>query len=172
MKLSWTTGQIGTAPEMRVLVDLYRDEMIARGFGSTWSNSDVFHQSTIWINDEPISTMLYAPLYDSRVVHCSGAYTARTWRRLGIYNQLWLNTVNMWRVEGELDILWSGFNNRNEISRAMQMAQGRKISEVHAHATRTKVCLKPTGNEWPIEGGLDGLYTRLRHLVDDQDVAC
>lgn len=160
-------GQIGHYPEIERVIRLYNLELATRKMPSQWSNSEVFHQASLYYNDDPITTVLFAPLdsEDHRAVYITGAYTSRVWRRNGLYCDLMRICINQWRAENKYDWLRSGFHSGNHESRAMQLKQGREIYEEVRNHFRTRLSLKPTGDEFQLsEETLHPILSKLDRL--------
>ena len=150
-------GQIFKCPEVKPMVAAYRQELERRKMPSTWPESDLYFQATLFYNDEPMTMLLYAPLklkddQDTlgKNVYSAGAYTRPSWRRCGLYDDLFQIMVNEWRKEDAYDWFRSGFHLDNESSRAMQLAQGREFYEIKGNYQRTRLWLRPTGNEYEL----------------------
>ena len=118
----------------------------------SWPNKDIYHQASLWYNETPMTVCLFAPMdtSDHRAVYNAGAYTLPSWRRLGLYSFLIDICVNHWRTEDKYDWFKSGFNKGNEASRMMQFKQGREFYEERATHVRTRLSLRPTGDEFDL----------------------
>lgn len=124
---------------------------------STWPKTDLISQASIYYNSQPISMVLFAALKMGgeaddigRSVYIAGAYTMPSWRRCGLYSDLFGIMVNEWRKEDEYDWLKSGFHLANDNSRAMQLRQGREFYEIKNGYQRTRLSLRPTGQEYEL----------------------
>jgi hypothetical protein len=138
------------------MVDAYLQELERRRMPSTWPKSDLLFQASLLYGEEPMTMVLYAPLklqpmdQDSLGpnVYIAGAYTRPSWRRAGLYSDLMRIMINQWRLEDAYDWLRSGFHLNNQASREMQMRQGREFYEIRDNHQRTRLSLRPTGEEF------------------------
>jgi hypothetical protein len=138
-------------------VDAYHAELERRNMPSTWPKTDLISQACLFHNDEPMTLILFAALKLKRDedsvgknVYIAGAYTRPSWRRCGLYNDLFGIMVNEWRKEDAYDWVRSGFHMDNDNSRAMQAKQGREFYEIKDNYQRTRLSLKPTGQEYEL----------------------
>lgn len=155
--IQFTSGQIRHSPEARGMVDAYRAELERKKIPSTWPDSDLIFQASLYYNSEPITLLMFAPLKRKgdeddigENVYSAGAYTMPSWRRLGLYSDLVDIMVNQWRKENAYEWFRSGFHLSNDASRAMQLSQGREFYEVKGEYQRTRLSLRPTGNEFEL----------------------
>jgi GNAT superfamily N-acetyltransferase len=149
-EIMFRMSQIGNAPEIAEMNLWYKNEMARRGMASNWPNTELYHFAAIYYNGQPISMVIFAPIEAHRKVYITGAYTLPSWRRLGIYQTLMREMINLWRGEGLYDELRSGYNKKNETSRIIQEKRGAIVDEEREHAVRTVLSLKPTGEEWEL----------------------
>lgn len=168
--ITFSMGQIFKCPEVKPMVAAYRRELEQRKMPSTWPESDLYFQATLIYNDEPMTMLLFAPLKlkdDQDTVggnvYSAGAYTRPSWRRCGLYDDLFKIMVNEWRKEDAYDWFRSGFHLENDNSRAMQLSQGREFYEVKGNYQRTRLSLRPTGEEYDLNS------TTLQPILDKLD---
>lgn len=151
--VDFSMGQIGNEPRIRDFIGSYEREMKRRGFVNNWPNSDIFHVGALFVNDEPLTMALYAPLEDKwRAVYSSGAYTRPSWRHCGFYADLMEILINQWRKEDKYDWFLSGYDKKNWISQKVQRArEGTEEYEEVGGCIRTRLSLRPTGLEFELD---------------------
>lgn len=170
--ISFCSGQIRQCPEILPMVAAYRRELEQRKMPSTWPESDLYFQSALLFNGEPMTMLIFAPLklkdeQDTlgKNVYSAGAYTRPSWRRCGLYSDLFDIMVNEWRKEDAYDWFRSGFHMDNDNSRAMQLSQGREFYDISGNYQRTRLSLRPTGQEYELtEETLRPILSKLERL--------
>jgi hypothetical protein len=140
-------GQIADYPHVADVFARYNRELARRKMPSTWPASNLYYFAALFYDNEVMSVLFYAPIYAQREIYSIGAYTRPSWRRLGLYGFIWKTCLNRWRKSGDFDVFLSGFNKKNLISQNMQISQGRELYQETDTHIRTRICLKPTGQE-------------------------
>lgn len=168
--IMFSMGQIRHCPEIHRTVQEYRNDLARRKMPSTWPDSDLIHQASLFYNGDPITMIMFAPLkrkeFGDEVgenVYIAGAYTVPSWRRLGLYSDLVGIVVNEWRKEDAYEWMRGGFHLGNDMSRAMQLKQGREFYEIKGEYQRTRMSLRPTGDEYELT------QETLRPILDKLD---
>jgi hypothetical protein len=152
-------------PKITDLQERYGREMTRRGLPNSWPALNIYDYSALYLDDEPISTILFARLKKDQNIYVSGAYTKPSWRRLGIYSFVVRQSVNLWRLEGNNDFLMSGFHKDNLSSRIMQEKQGREIILKPQGDYMSRLSLKPTGEEWAMDASVMEPMVRLINRI-------
>lgn len=157
--------QIRGAPNLLPMIGWYERELIRRRTPSSWKLKDFYYCAAILYNEEPLTMMLFAPIKEEshRCVYNAGAFTLPSWRRNGLYTDLLNICLNEWRKDDLYDWYRGGYHKDNKASEAMQRRQGRDIYEMTDTHYRTRISLRPTGNEFELTN------ENLRPLLDKLD---
>lgn len=158
-------GPIRDNPESQDMVRWFRAELESRKMPTTWPDDDRIYQASLYFNDAPLTMLMFVPLEERRIVLSAGAYTMPSWRRIGLYDYLFGLCINHWRKRDEFDWFLSGFHKNNDASRAMQISQGREFYEQVEDYQRTRISLRPTGDEFELcSAVLQPLIGKLEYL--------
>jgi RimJ/RimL family protein N-acetyltransferase len=139
--VGWTLSKIMEQPEIKPLIEQYRQEMIDNGWPTGWKNSDHFYVMAIWNGSEPVSFICHAPLEKQQHIHITGAWTRPEYRGRGIYTKLFGLFIKHYASTGEFHTIWSGYNKDNKISAHIQKQRGAEINEVRDNSIRTRYLL-------------------------------
>ena len=146
--VTFKISQLGDAPEIKELNELYKRELEQRDMASNWPDSELYSFAAIYFDGQPLTTVIFAPIESQRKVYIVAAYTCRSWRRLGLYQALMRECINRWRSQDLYDVLRSGYHHKNLISKHIQEKRGATVDEIKPRGVCTLLSLKPTGEEW------------------------
>lgn len=149
-KLLFKTGPLSEFPGFQDAWSAFSGEMHRKGWNAGWPAHPRFAVFGIIYNDEVISFISLAEMKD-KTVKVAGAWTHPIYRRRGIYDELYRIMVNCYRSDGNKEWLLSGYRKENIASARMQAKQGREIYHDLGDRVQTRISLKPTGDEFPID---------------------